>query len=70
MKAGLRAYEDFIIAVGDLIVEEDEDKIPIYLKENIGKQVKLVVWNCLEEEEREVFRQSIVKITFHLLREG
>ncbi|GJD07287.1 Golgi reassembly-stacking protein 1 [Galdieria sulphuraria] len=54
MRAGLRVYEDFIVAVDDLIVEEEEERIPEYLKEKTGQQVKLVVWNCLDEEEREV----------------
>ncbi|GJQ09474.1 hypothetical protein GpartN1_g1265.t1 [Galdieria partita] len=54
MRAGLRAYEDFIVAVDDLIVEEEEERIMEYLEEKTGHQVKLVVWNCLDEEEREV----------------
>jgi len=54
MRAGLRVYEDFIIAVDGLIVEEDEDKVSEYLKKKTGQYVKLVVWNCLDEEEREV----------------
>lgn len=58
MRAGLRVYEDFIIAVDGLIVEEDEDKISEYLKKKTGQYVKLVVWNCLDEEEREVLQVS------------
>jgi len=33
-----------------LIVEEDEDKVSEYLKKKTGQYVKLVVWNCLDEE--------------------
>eukprot|EP00871_Galdieria_phlegrea_P004798 jgi/Galph1/5319/GphlegSOOS_G3999.1 len=51
-RTGLRPYEDFIVAIDELIVEEEEERIADYLKQ--VEQVQLTIWNCIEETERQV----------------
>lgn len=53
-RAGLMPFEDFIMAVQGVIVEKDNRVLANVLKENEGKDVALVVWNCIDLTHRNV----------------
>ncbi|CAG2184099.1 unnamed protein product, partial [Oppiella nova] len=53
-KAGLEAYFDFIIAIGNTRLNQDNDALKEILKTSIDKPLKMTVYNSKTQTVREV----------------
>lgn len=53
-RSGLAPFEDFIVAVNSVLVGADTSMLSNILRDNEGKEVALVVWNCVDSKERNV----------------
>ncbi|KAJ6222642.1 hypothetical protein RDWZM_001187 [Blomia tropicalis] len=53
-KAGLEAYFDFIVAIGNTRLNQNDDRLKEILKNSIDKPLKLLVYNSKHQKVREV----------------
>lgn len=53
-RSGLSPFEDFVIAVNGTLVDGNNGALASVLSANEGKEVALVVWNCIDAAERDV----------------
>lgn len=53
-KAGLEAFFDFIVAIGNTRLNQDNDTLKDLLKANIEKPVKMAVYSSKTQTVREV----------------
>ncbi|KAI0561026.1 hypothetical protein FGB62_94g064 [Gracilaria domingensis] len=53
-RSGLAPYEDFVVALNGNVVNADNASLANVLRENEGKEVALVVWNCIDAKQRDV----------------
>ena len=53
-RSGLAPFEDFIIAVNGSVVHSDTSTLSNVLREHEGKELALVVWNCVDSKARNV----------------
>jgi len=54
-QAGLVSYFDFIVSIEGTVLDKEDGRFVQILKNNIGKQLKLVIWNRKTELLRETF---------------
>lgn len=53
-RSGLSPFEDFVVAVNGAIVDSDNASLAAVLRDNEGKELALVVWNCVDNARRDV----------------
>lgn len=53
-RSGLSPFEDFIVAVNGALVDSDNASLSAVLRDNEGKELALVVWNCVDVARRDV----------------
>lgn len=53
-RSGLSPFEDFIVALNGTLVNSDNTTLANVLRDNEGKEVALIVWNCVDSKERNV----------------
>lgn len=53
-RSGLAPFEDFIVAVNGAVVDADNASLAAVLRDNEGKELALVVWNCVDNAKRDV----------------
>lgn len=53
-RSGLSPFEDFIVAVNGALVDSDNSSLAAVLSHNEGKELALVVWNCIDNARRDV----------------
>lgn len=53
-RSGLAPFEDFVVAVNGVLVDSDNASLANVLRDNEGKEVALVVWNCVDSAHRDV----------------
>lgn len=53
-RSGLAPFEDFIVAVNGAVVDSDNASLAAVLRDNEGKELALVVWNCVDNARRDV----------------
>ncbi|CAN8068765.1 unnamed protein product [Agarophyton chilense] len=53
-RSGLSPYEDFVVALNGRLVNADNASLANVLRENEGKEVALIVWNCIDSKKRDV----------------
>ncbi|TRY63895.1 hypothetical protein TCAL_07264 [Tigriopus californicus] len=54
-KAGLEAFFDFIVAIGDTRLDQDNDTLKDLLKANIEKDITMTVYSSKTQQVREVY---------------
>lgn len=53
-RSGLAPFEDFVVAVNGAVVDSDNASLAAVLRDNEGKELALVVWNCVDNARRDV----------------
>lgn len=53
-RSGLAPFEDFIVAVNGALVDSDNASLSAVLSDNEGKELALIVWNCVDNARRDV----------------
>ncbi|XP_055687560.1 Golgi reassembly-stacking protein 2 [Lutzomyia longipalpis] len=53
-RAGLEAFFDFIVAIGNIRLDQDNDSLKELLKLNVEKEIKMVVYSSKTQTVREV----------------
>lgn len=53
-RSGLAPFEDFVVAVNGAMVDSDNASLAAVLRDNEGKELALVVWNCVDNARRDV----------------
>lgn len=53
-RSGLAPFEDFIVAINGAAISSDNSSLSNFLQANEGKEVALIVWNCVDMQSRDV----------------